>query len=114
MPYATPLTDAELAEALVSLPAWTREGEVIRLTVELRDFREAVALVNAVADAAEAADHHPDIHITGYRRVSFELTTHAAKALTVRDVELAQSIEGILVRFAPDANQGAGTGGVGG
>ena len=67
-----------------------------------------------IADAAEAADHHPDIHITGYRRVSFELTTHAAKALTFRDIELAQSIEGILVRFAPDANQGAGTGGVGG
>ena len=69
MPYATPLTDAELADALGSLPAWTREGDVIRLTVELRDFREAIALVNAVADAAEAANHHPDIHITGYRRV---------------------------------------------
>ena len=64
--------------------------------------------MNAVAEAAEAANHHPDIHITGYRRVSFELTTHAAKALTFRDIELAQSIEGILVRFAPDANQGVG------
>ena len=114
MPYATPLTDAELEEAMQSLPAWSREGDVMRLTVELRDFREAIALVNAVADAARAANHHPDIHVTGYRRVSFELTTHAAKALTARDVELAQAIEGILVRFAPDANQGAGTGGAGG
>ena len=114
MPYATPLTDAELAEALESLPAWTLDDAVIRLTVELRDFREAIALVNAVAEAAQAADHHPDMHVTGYRRVSFELTTHAAKAITSRDIELAQSIEGILVRFAPDANQGAGTGVAGG
>ena len=92
MPYATPLTDAELAEALASLPAWTREGAVIRLTVELRDFREAVALVNAVAEAAEAANHHPDIHITGYRRVSFELTTHAASGLTKNDFVMAAKI----------------------
>ncbi len=97
MPYATPLTDEELAEALASLPAWTRDDAVIRLTVELRDFREAVALVNAVADAAEAANHHPDIHVTGYRRVSFELTTHSAKALTRRDMELAGEITRLII-----------------
>jgi 4a-hydroxytetrahydrobiopterin dehydratase len=114
MPYATPLTEAELAEALAGLPAWTRDDSVIRLTVELRDFREAIALVNAVADASEAANHHPDLHIVGYRRVSIELTTHAAKALTWRDIDLATTIEGILVRFAPDVNQGGGSGGPGG
>jgi 4a-hydroxytetrahydrobiopterin dehydratase len=114
MPYATPLTEPELVEALASLPAWTRDGDVIRLTVELRDFREAIALVNAVADASEAANHHPDMHITGYRRVSLELTTHAAKALTWRDIDLAGTIEAILVRFAPDVNQGGGGGGSGG
>ena len=114
MPYATPLTEPELAEALAALPAWTRDGSVIRLTVELRDFREAIALVNAVADASETANHHPDVHITSYRRVTLELTTHAAKALTWRDIDLASTIEGILVRFAPDVNQGGGAGGPGG
>ena len=93
MPYATPLTDAELAEALVSLPEWTREGVTIRRSVQVADFAAAIALVNAVADAAEAANHHPDIHITGYRHVSFELSTHAAKALTRRDIELALEID---------------------
>ena len=44
---------------------WTREGDAIRRTVACADFRGAIALVNAVADAAEAANHHPDIHITG-------------------------------------------------
>jgi 4a-hydroxytetrahydrobiopterin dehydratase len=93
MPYATPLTDDELASALNSLPAWSREGDVIRRTIECANFRAAIALVNAVADAAEAANHHPDVCVTGYRHVSFELSTHAAKAVTRRDIELAAEID---------------------
>jgi 4a-hydroxytetrahydrobiopterin dehydratase len=96
MPYATPLTDAELAEALVTLPEWTREGDTIRRPVQVADFAAAVALVNTVAVAAEAANHHPEIHITGYRHVSFELSTHAAKALTRRDIELAVEIDRLI------------------
>ena len=106
------LTDEAIDQGLQGTP-WRREGNAIVRELELGDFAGAMAFVNAVAALAEAANHHPDIHITGYRRVSFELTTHAAKALTFRDIELAQSIEGILVRFAPDANQGSG-GGAGG
>ena len=96
MPYADPLTDAELAAALRALPEWTREGNVLRRTVKLAGFRAAVELVNAVADAAEAANHHPDICITGYRNVSFELSTHAAGAITRRDVELATGIDRLV------------------
>ena len=101
MPYADPLTDAELDEALASLPEWTRDGSVIRREVKTADFRAAVRLVDAVADAAEAADHHPDIAITRYRNVSFALSTHAAKALTQRDVQLAREID----RLVSDANR---------
>jgi 4a-hydroxytetrahydrobiopterin dehydratase len=97
MPYADPLTDAELAEALASLPEWSRDGAVIRRTARVADFGAAVALVNDVAAAAEAANHHPDIAITGYRNVSFELTTHAAKALTRRDIELATQIDRFII-----------------
>jgi 4a-hydroxytetrahydrobiopterin dehydratase len=96
MPYATPLTDAELAEAQVSVPEWTRDGALIRRSVTVADFAAAIALVNAAATAAEAANHHPDIHITGYRHVSFELSTHAAKALTRRDIELAVEIDRLI------------------
>jgi 4a-hydroxytetrahydrobiopterin dehydratase len=93
MPYADPLTDRELAEALASLPDWERDGSTIRRTVERAGFRAAIALVNAVADAAEQANHHPDILIHRYRRVSFTLTTHAAGAITRRDIELAARID---------------------
>ena len=96
MPYATPLTDAELAEGLASLPEWTRDGDTIRRSVQVADFAAAIALVNAVAGAAEAANHHPDIHVTGYRHVSLEVSTHAAKALTRRDIELATEIDRLI------------------
>ena len=93
MPYAPPLTDAEIAERLAALEDWAREGDVIRRTVKLKGFRAAIALVNAVADVAEAANHHPDIAIHDYNRVTFTLTTHAAKALTFRDFDLAAEID---------------------
>ena len=97
MPYADPLTDAELTTALASLPDWTREGALIHRTVKVADFLAAVALVNAVAHAAEAANHHPDIRISGYRNVSFELSTHAAGAITRRDIELATEIDRLVL-----------------
>jgi 4a-hydroxytetrahydrobiopterin dehydratase len=99
MPYADPLTDDELVAALRELDGWEREADSIRRTVRCAGFRDAVALVNAVADAAEAANHHPDICITGYRNVSFTLSTHAAKAITRRDTGLAVEIDRLADRI---------------
>ncbi len=100
MPYAEPLTDAELAEGLASLPEWTRDGDVIRRSVRVAGFSAAADLVRSVAIAADAADHHPDVHITGYRNVSFELSTHAARAITRRDIELAAEIDRLIIGAA--------------
>ena len=99
MPYADPLTDDEVAAALAGLDGWTREADAIRRTIVCADFRAAIALVNAVGDAAEAANHHPDIEVRRYRRVTFTLTTHAAGAITARDMELAAEIDGLAARI---------------
>ncbi len=93
MPYAEPLTDAELAAALERLDGWERDGDALRRTIRCAGFRAAIGLVNAVADAAEAANHHPDIAVHGYRNVTFTLTTHAASAITRRDLELVAEID---------------------
>ncbi len=97
MPYADPLTDAELSAALADLPEWSRDGDLIRRSVRVAGFGAAAELVVAVASAADAANHHPDVHITGYRNVTFELTTHAANALTRRDVDLAAQIDRLII-----------------
>ena len=96
MPYAEPLTESELADALVGLPEWTSDGASLSRTVETGGFTAAVALVNRVAEAAEAANHHRDILIHDYKRVTFTLSTHAASAVTRRDIELATEIDRLV------------------
>jgi 4a-hydroxytetrahydrobiopterin dehydratase len=92
MPYAPLLTSEEIAAALQVLPDWRREGDVFIRELRCSSFRDAMAMVNRVADAAEAADHHPEIEIN-WRRVTYRLTTHAARGLTQRDVDMAHRID---------------------
>jgi 4a-hydroxytetrahydrobiopterin dehydratase len=87
------LDDAAIDAALAGLPGWSREGDELVRTVRARDWRAAIALVNAVADAAERRDHHPDVCVTGYRDVTFRLTTHSEGGISQRDVALAKDID---------------------
>ena len=52
------------------------------------DFAEALAFVNRVGAAAEAADHHPDVEIH-WNRVKLRWWTHVTGTITERDRELA-------------------------
>ena len=56
---------------------------------------DGIAFVNRVANAAEAADHHPDV-VLGYRRVVVNLTTHDANGITHKDFALAAEIDGLI------------------
>ena len=87
------LDDAAVEAALADLPAWTRDGDALVRTVKRRDFRDAVALIDAIADEAERANHHPDLCLRRYRTVEIRLTTHSEGGITQRDVALARSIE---------------------
>lgn len=71
---------------------WTREGDEISTTVKLRDFVAALEFVRAVGDAAEAANHHPDIDIR-YNKVRLVLTTHDSGGITLFDLALAAAID---------------------
>jgi 4a-hydroxytetrahydrobiopterin dehydratase len=55
------------------------------------DFATGARLFEAIAELAEAADHHPDVDIR-YSNVRVRLFTHSAHGLTVKDVALAQRI----------------------
>ena len=92
MPYAPLLSEHEIAASLRSVPDWRREGDWLVRTIRCDTFRAAVALVSRVADAAEAADHHPDIEIK-WRQVTLRLTTKASHGLTAKDVAMAATID---------------------
>ncbi len=82
----------QVEERLKSLPGWERHGDEIRKEFKFADFRQAMAFVNTVAEAAEAADHHPDIDIR-YNRVKMKLSTHSEGGITAKDFALAAEIE---------------------
>jgi len=89
------LETEQIESALASLPEWTLSGENLQRTVSFPDFREAMTFVNRLADAAESAQHHPDIMIR-YGKVTLTLTTHDAGGLTSKDFEMASTIDGLL------------------
>lgn len=95
MPYAPLLPENEIEAGLRARPDWQRDDGALVRTVRLASFRDAVTLVNRVADAAEAADHHPDIQIS-WRTVTFRLTTKASGGLTARDLEMASEIDRLI------------------
>lgn len=72
---------------------WRREGDAIVREWELEDFSRAMEFVNRVADAAEAANHHPDIHVHGWNKVRLELSTHSEGGLTQGDFDMAARID---------------------
>jgi 4a-hydroxytetrahydrobiopterin dehydratase len=85
------LDDAAIARALEGL-AWNREGDAIVKTSKHAGFAGALAYVNAVGAAAEAADHHPDIDIR-WDTVTLRLSTHSEGGITDKDVDLARQID---------------------
>jgi len=89
----TRLDEAALASLLASGTGWTREGNALTKTFTFKGFKGAVSFVNRVAEASNAANHHPDIHLEAYKTVRIVLTTHIAHGLTDADVDLAKRID---------------------
>ena len=88
------MDEAEIVSALATLPGWTRQGEIISRSFEFKDFPTAIKFVNAVAELAEEAQHHPDLDVR-WNRVTLALTTHDAGGLTEKDFALARACEGL-------------------
>jgi 4a-hydroxytetrahydrobiopterin dehydratase len=87
------LDHAGLAALLASGTGWTSDGASLTKSFTFKGFKGAVAFVNRVAEAATAANHHPDIHLEAYKTVRIVLTTHIAHGLTDADVNLARRID---------------------
>jgi len=86
------LSPAEIGPLLASVPEWTRKDATISRTFQFKDFPAAVRFVDAVAEIAESAWHHPDIDIR-WNKVTLTLTTHDAGGLTEKDFALAQQCD---------------------
>ena len=85
--------DENALRLLLESGAWHREGDALTRTFTFKGFKGAMAFANRVAEAANAANHHPDIHIERYRLVRIVLTTHLTNGISDADVELARRID---------------------
>lgn len=75
------------------LPGWTLDGDTIRKQFTFDGFASAVAFVVRIGFDAEAADHHPDVLISNYKKVTLTFTTHSAGGLTEKDFAAAEAAE---------------------
>jgi len=85
------LTDTEVKQSLGKLRGWQQSGKAIQRVYEFPDFKAAMQFVNKIADAAEQANHHPDIDIR-YNKVTLALVSHDSGGVTERDVRMAETI----------------------
>jgi 4a-hydroxytetrahydrobiopterin dehydratase len=86
------LSEERVRDALRDLPGWKLgRGEIVR-QYKFPTFREAIEFIVRLADAAEAADHHPDLE-NHYNRVRVALHTWSENGITDKDLALARAIE---------------------
>jgi len=98
-----PLRREEIQKLIEALPEWklVKDGKSIERKWVAKDFAAAMELLQQIAELAEAQDHHPDLHLTGYRNVSVELTTHAIKGLSENDFIMAAKIDALPFKAKP-------------
>lgn len=89
------LLDADaVRRRLADVPGWSGDTTGIRRTVTAPSFLGGIRLLDAVADAAEELDHHPDIDVR-WTSVTFAVSTHSAGGVTDRDFALADRINAL-------------------
>jgi len=97
-----PALSREQAEAIArNIEGWTLDADArqINRSWTLKDFMTGIDFFNKIAAIAEEEDHHPDLHLEGYRQVTIALSTHAVSGLTENDFILAAKINEIPVEL---------------
>ena len=95
------LTSDEVKSLRTAVPEWhtTTEGKALRREWAVKDFATALDFFQRVGEVAQAQDHHPDLHLTGYRKVAIELSTHALGGLSENDFILAAKIDQLPLKL---------------
>lgn len=77
------------------LDDWRKLAQALHTRFAVPDYAAAARFISAVADAAEAAAHHPDVRLT-YGVVDLSLCTHeGGRWVTQKDLDLAAQISRI-------------------
>jgi 4a-hydroxytetrahydrobiopterin dehydratase len=91
----------QIKKLLPTLPNWhvNTTGGALRREWIVKDFSTALEFFRRIGEVAEAQGHHPDLHLTGYRAVVVEISTHAIGGLSENDFILAARIDRLPVQL---------------
>jgi 4a-hydroxytetrahydrobiopterin dehydratase len=86
---------------LTMLQGWRLSHDGFRITKEwlVKDFQAGIDFFNRVAQVAEEENHHPELHLAGYRHVQIDLWTHAIGGLSENDFIMAAKIDRLPVEL---------------
>jgi 4a-hydroxytetrahydrobiopterin dehydratase len=101
------LSPQEIQVALLELQGWKDRGDSIVRVFQFPDFLRAMIFVNKIAEAAEAANHHPDILIN-YDKVTLTLASHDSGGVTRRDIRMAGKANEIANEGGASVGHGSG------
>jgi 4a-hydroxytetrahydrobiopterin dehydratase len=90
-----PLSRQEAERLLSELRDWqlSQDGKKIQRKWQVKDFSAGLDFLNEVGKIAEDENHHPDLHLVGYKNVEIELSTHAIGGLSENDFIVAAKID---------------------
>lgn len=95
------LSKTDVQRLLKSVPDWklVSDGKRIRREWAVKDFAAGMEFFQNVADLAEMENHHPDLHLSDYRNLAIELSTHAVEGLSENDFILAAKIDELPIEL---------------
>jgi 4a-hydroxytetrahydrobiopterin dehydratase len=105
------MSDASLSPEDIeaaNLSDWRAIGQALHTRFRTGDFATGLRLVNAVGEAAEQANHHPDLDLR-YPHLDVRLYSHDVGGITDRDVALARRISELAADLGVDADPSAVT-----
>ncbi len=98
-----PLNKEAAAEHLKGLPLWklSDDAKILSRDFLMKNFMAAIRLINLIAQIAESENHHPNIYLENYRKLTIKLTTHAIGGLSINDFIVASKINDLPMDLKP-------------
>lgn len=102
------MTATEVVANLAKLEDWRLCGDGAEVAIEkayaFKDYASTMAFVNAVAWAAQATDHHPELRVT-FNQCVVRYRTHDVGGLSRADFECAERADALVLDRASAGHQ---------
>ncbi len=92
-----PLAEDRIEELRLQISAEWKvvEGHHLEREIKLKNFRQAMALANRIAEIAESQGHHPDL-LVSWGRLKVTFFTHAIDGLHENDFIMAARVDALV------------------